>query len=88
MLKQLSMCLTRTGMGEVVYTPGCLALFVFCRFISSEELKNVMLTLGEHLTEEEIDEMIREADEDGDGKVSFILSHPISISHKLGVKTE
>ena len=48
----------------------------------------MMLTLGEHLTEEEIDEMIREADEDGDGKVSFILSHPISISHKLGVKTE
>ena len=88
MLKQLSMYLTRTGMGEVNYTPGCLTLFVFCRFISSEELKNVMLTLGEHLTEEEIDEMIREADEDGDGKVSFILSHPISISHKLGVTTE
>ena len=55
-----------------------MSLFVFCRFISSEELKNVMLTLGEHLTEEEIDEMIREADEDGDGKVSFILSQPTS----------
>ena len=79
MLKQLSMCLTRTGMGEVAYTLRCLDLFVFCRFISSEELKNVMLTLGEHLTEEEIDEMIREADEDGDGKMRFILSQPITI---------
>ena len=82
------MYLTKMGMGEISYTCRCLSLFMFCSFISSEELKNVMLTLGEHLTEEEIDEMIREADEDGDGKVSFILSHPISISHKLGVKTE
>ena len=38
-------------------------------FISSEELKNVMMTLGEILSEEEIQEMIREADADGDGKV-------------------
>ena len=32
-----------------------------------------MLTLGEDLTEEEILEMIREADEDGDGKVGQLL---------------
>ena len=31
-----------------------------------------MLTLGEDLSEEEIDEMIREADEDGDGKVRHL----------------
>ena len=33
----------------------------------------MMLTLGEDLTEEEILEMIREADEDGDGKVGQLL---------------
>jgi Ca2+-binding EF-hand superfamily protein len=33
--------------------------------ISREELKNVMNSLNEHLTEDEIDEMIREADQDG-----------------------
>ena len=30
-----------------------------------------MSTLGEMLSEEEIEEMIREADADGDGKVNF-----------------
>jgi Ca2+-binding EF-hand superfamily protein len=30
-----------------------------------------MLTLGESLTQDEIDEMIREADLDGDGKVGY-----------------
>ena len=31
----------------------------------------VMSTLGENLSQEEIDEMIREADLDGDGKVCY-----------------
>ena len=39
--------------------------------ISSGELKKVMLNLGEQLTDEEIDEMIREADADGDGEVDY-----------------
>lgn len=40
-------------------------------FISSEELKSVMEHLGETLTPEELEEMIREADLDGDGQVNY-----------------
>jgi calmodulin len=40
-------------------------------FISPYELRFVMQNLGERLTEEEVVEMIREADLDGDGKVNF-----------------
>eukprot|EP00397_Hematodinium_sp_SG-2012_P038652 GEMP01042079.1.p1 GENE.GEMP01042079.1~~GEMP01042079.1.p1 ORF type:complete len:150 (+),score=48.42 GEMP01042079.1:82-531(+) len=40
-------------------------------FISASELRKVMNNLGEKLTEQEIDEMIREVDNDGDGKVSW-----------------
>ena len=35
------------------------------------ELKQVASELGEELTETEIDEMIREADVDGDGQVDY-----------------
>ena len=38
--------------------------------ISAEELKHVMMNLGEKLTDEELDEMIKEADIDGDGEVN------------------
>ena len=40
-------------------------------FISATELRHVMTTLGERLTDEEVDEMIREADIDGDEKVNY-----------------
>lgn len=40
-------------------------------FINATELRHVMTTLGEKLTEEEVIEMIREADIDGDGKVNY-----------------
>jgi Ca2+-binding EF-hand superfamily protein len=36
-----------------------------------EELKHVMTNLGEKLTDEEIAEMIKEADMDGDGQVNY-----------------
>ena len=41
-------------------------------FISAAELRHVMANLGEKLTDEEVEEMIREADLDGDGKVDYV----------------
>ncbi|KAG6785868.1 hypothetical protein POTOM_007455 [Populus tomentosa] len=40
-------------------------------YISGSELRQVMMNLGERLTEEEAEQMIREADLDGDGLVSY-----------------
>ncbi|KAG5613761.1 hypothetical protein H5410_013585 [Solanum commersonii] len=40
-------------------------------FISATDLRHVMINLGEKLTEEEAEQMIREADLDGDGQVNF-----------------
>ncbi|KAL5007929.1 hypothetical protein ScPMuIL_013510 [Solemya velum] len=40
-------------------------------YISAAELRHVMSTLGEKLTDAEIDEMILEADTDGDGQVNY-----------------
>ena len=40
-------------------------------FISASELRTVMTSLGEKLTDEEVDEMIHEADTDGDGQVNY-----------------
>ena len=39
--------------------------------ISAAELRHVMMNLGEKLTDEEADEMIREADIDGDGHINY-----------------
>lgn len=40
-------------------------------YISAAELRHVMTNLGEKLTDHEVDEMIREADVDGDGQINY-----------------
>ncbi|CAL1268506.1 unnamed protein product [Larinioides sclopetarius] len=40
-------------------------------FISPGELRQVMTNLGEKLSDEEVEDMIKEADLDGDGLVNY-----------------
>lgn len=40
-------------------------------FITAKELKHGMVYMGERLSDEEVEEMMREADSDGDGRISF-----------------
>jgi Ca2+-binding EF-hand superfamily protein len=40
-------------------------------FITRDELKSVMTKMGERLSEEEADEMIRKADLNKDGKINY-----------------
>ena len=40
-------------------------------YISESELRHVMTNLGEKLTDQEVDEMIKEADIDGDGQINY-----------------
>ena len=40
-------------------------------FISVSELHQVMTNLGELLTKEEVEQMVQEADTDGDGQVNY-----------------
>jgi len=39
--------------------------------ISITELRHIMMTLGDQLSEEEIDDMLKEADSDGDGYINY-----------------
>ena len=45
-------------------------MLMYCACMLSQ-LRHVMTNLGEKLTDEEVDEMIREADVDGDGQVNY-----------------
>ncbi|KAE9589718.1 putative EF-hand domain pair protein [Lupinus albus] len=40
-------------------------------YISASELRHVMMNLGEKLSDEEVEQMIKEADLDGDGQVNY-----------------
>ncbi|GKU85864.1 hypothetical protein SLE2022_250070 [Rubroshorea leprosula] len=40
-------------------------------YISANELRQVMINLGEKLSDEEVEQMIKEADLDGDGQVDY-----------------
>ena len=40
-------------------------------YLCAAELRDVMTNLGENLNDEQIEEMIREADVDGDGRVNY-----------------
>uniref|UniRef100_A0A3B5Q0C9 Calmodulin 2a (phosphorylase kinase, delta) n=1 Tax=Xiphophorus maculatus TaxID=8083 RepID=A0A3B5Q0C9_XIPMA len=53
-------------------------------YISAAELRHVMTNLGEKLTDEEVDEMIREADIDGDGQVNYEVYNDVHcVTHIL-----
>lgn len=40
-------------------------------YVSAAELRHVMTRLGEKLSDEKVDEMIRSANTDGDGQVNY-----------------
>jgi serine/threonine-protein phosphatase 2B regulatory subunit len=41
-------------------------------FVGAAELRHVLINIGEQVTDDEVDEMIRMCDKDGDGQVSFV----------------
>eukprot|EP00904_Undaria_pinnatifida_P003072 jgi/Undpi1/12766/HiC_scaffold_6.g02434.m1 len=41
------------------------------KFVGAAEIRHVLINIGEQVTDDEVDEMIRMVDRDGDGQVSF-----------------
>ena len=48
-------------------------------FISAGEIRHILICMGELITDEEIDEMIRMVDLDGDGQVSYEEFHRMAM---------
>ena len=65
------------GEGNVVKVKAI--VYLLCRvfdrnsdgFLSCRELRDVLLNLGEKMTTEDIDEMMRLADQNSDGKIDY-----------------
>lgn len=55
-------------------------------FIGATELQSVMSQLGENLTLEDVHSMIREADQDGDGRINYKGIHNIFTQTNLKQK--
>ena len=51
-------------------------------YITLEELIAVLKALGETFTKEEVEDMIREADTDGDGKINFVEFENMIVSRE------
>ncbi len=45
-------------------------------FIEARELRHLLTNLGEKFTDQDVDEMIREVDVDGDGKIDYNGTKP------------
>jgi calmodulin/calcium-binding protein CML len=65
-----------------------LCVWLTCMRVSVDcQLRHVMINLGEKLTDEEVEQMIREADLDGDGQVNydeFVRMMMLSDGHAAG----
>ena len=46
-------------------------------YITVDELRHIMQSLGEKMTEQELDEMVAEADQDRDGLINYVGASPI-----------
>merc|ERR1712146_314179 len=53
-------------------------------FISTAELHHLMTNMSEKLTDEEVDEMIREADVDGDGQINYEEFVKMMMAERVG----
>ena len=53
-------------------------------YVSASELRHVLTHLGEKLSDEEVDEMIREADITGDGQVNYDRKYYALVRQKNG----